>query len=262
MKKLGIIGLGHMGMAIAKGAAASIGAGEIAVCDPSPEKQNEGTSLGFTMTGSVAELCGIAHMILVAVRPQDISVLLEELVQTKPECLLTIAAGIPMKRFSDAMAPLPIIRAMPNTPLQLGEGAVALCRNELCGDADFNFAMDLFRTMGKACEITEDHMCDIIAVNGSTPAYFYYLVECLFEDAVRRGIDEADARELIVQTMIGSGKMLMADKNKPISTFVDEVCSKGGTTIEAINVMKAAGFNRIIQDADTACIRRAEELGK
>ena len=138
MKKLGIIGLGHMGMAIAKGAAASIGAGEIAACDPSPEKQNEGTSLGFTMTGSVAELCGIAHMILVAVRPQDISVLLEELVQTKPECLLTIAAGIPMKRFSDAMAPLPIIRAMPNTPLQLGEGAVALCRNELCGDADFD----------------------------------------------------------------------------------------------------------------------------
>ena len=62
--------------------------------------------------------------------------------------------------------------------------------------------------------------------------------------------------------MIGSGKMLMADKNKPISTFVDEVCSKGGTTIEAINVMKAAGFNQIIQDADTACIRRAEELGK
>ena len=122
--------------------------------------------------------------------------------------------------------------------------------------------MDLFRTMGKACEITEDHMCDIIAVNGSTPAYFYYLVECLLEDAVRRGIDEADARELIVQTMIGSGKMLMADKNKPISTFVNEVCSKGGTTIEAINVMKAAGFNRIIQDADTACIHRAEELGK
>ena len=262
MRKLGILGLGHMGMALARGAAAAIGSDQIAAYDPSPEKQAAGKELGILVTGSVSTLCQAAHIILVAVRPQDIGALLEELKTVKPECILTIAAGIPIRRFTEALGPLPVMRAMPNTPLQLREGAVALCRNELCTEEDFDFSLRLFRSMGTACEISEDHMCDIIAVNGSTPAYFYYLVECLLNDAVSRGLDEADARELIVQTMIGSGKMLMADKNKPISRFVDEVCSKGGTTIEAIDLLRDAGFEQLIKDADTACIRRAEELGK
>ncbi len=262
MRKLGILGLGHMGMALAKGAAASIGAEEIAAYDPSAEKQSAGKDVGIQIAETPAALCGEAHIILVAVRPQDIGSLLEELKPGQPECILTIAAGIPIRRFTDVLGPMPVMRAMPNTPLQLREGAVALCRNELCSQEDFDFALNLFRSMGTACEISEDHMCDIIAVNGSTPAYFYYLIECLLNDAVSRGLDEADARELLVQTMIGSGKMLMADKEKPISRFVDEVCSKGGTTIEAINVLKDGGFESLIKDADTACIRRAEELGK
>lgn len=262
MRKLGILGLGHMGMAIAKGAAASLGSEEVAAYDPAAEKRSAGTLLGIQTAESVEELCRAAHIVLVAVRPQDIGGLLDELKKERPQCLLTIAAGIKISKFTDALGPMPVIRAMPNTPLQLGEGAVALCRNDLCTDADFDFAMNLFRSMGTAAEISEDHMCDIIAVNGSTPAYFYYLVECLLEDAVSRGIDETVARELLVQTMIGSGKMLMADRTKPIGVFVDEVCSKGGTTIEAINVLKNADLKQLIKDADTKCILRAEELGK
>ena len=262
MRKLGILGLGHMGMAIAKGAAVSIGKDAVAGYDPSPEKRTAGEMLGIEIADSVSRLCESAHIVLVAVRPQDIEGLLNELKASHPQCLLTIAAGIPIRRYTDALGPLPVIRAMPNTPLQLGEGAVALCRNELCSEEDFRFAIELFRSMGTACEISEDHMCDIIAVNGSTPAYFYYLIECLLEDAVSRGISREDARELLVQTMIGSGKMLMEQKEKPISVFVDEVCSKGGTTIEAINVLKEADFRKLIRDADEACIRRAEELGK
>lgn len=262
MKKLGILGLGHMGMAIAKGAAEILDPSEIAVYDPMKEKTEAAAALGMEPADSPKELCTKAHMVLVAVRPQDIEPLIAQLKEQVPECILTIAAGIPIRRYTDVLGEIPVIRAMPNTPLQLMNGATALCRNAACSEEDFAEAMKLFSSMGFACEITEDHMCDIIAVNGSTPAYFYYMIECMLADAVKRGINEADARSLLVETMIGSGLLLRKNPEKPISTFVDEVCSKGGTTIEAIDVLKAGDFNELIEKADDACIRRAEELGK
>ncbi len=261
MKKLGIIGLGHMGMALAKGAVRSLGSDAVAAFDPSCEKCDAASAMAVTICRDIQEVCRTAHIVVIAVRPQDISPVLEELKQTPPQCLLTIAAGIPISRFTAALGELPVIRVMPNTPLQLFEGAAALCKNDACPEEDFQTAMDLFSSLGTACRIEESHMCDIIAVNGSTPAYFYYLIECLMEDAVSRGIDPSVARDLLVQTMIGSGKLLQADRDKPIHQFVDEVCSKGGTTIEAINVMKDGNLKDLIVKADTACIRRAEELG-
>ena len=75
-------------------------------------------------------------------------------------------------------------------------------------------------------------------------------------------MSETDARRLLVQTMIGSGCLLRQNPDKPVSTFVDEVCSKGGTTIEAITHLKENGFETLIKEADAACIKRAEELGK
>ena len=262
MKKLGILGLGHMGMAIAKGALTILPADAIAVYGHGEEKMKTAASLGLCIAESGADLCQKAHMVIIAVRPQNIPDLLQELEDTAPECLLTVAAGIPIRRFTDVFGEIPVIRAMPNTPLQYQSGATALCHNEACRADDFKMAMDLFSAMGCAYEITEDHMCDIIAVNGSTPAYFYYLIECLLEDAKRRGIDEHAARDLLIQTMIGSGIILKNNPDKPVGQFVDAVCSKGGTTIEAIQVLKDGRFEELIRRADDACIKRAEELGK
>lgn len=262
MKKLGILGLGHMGMAIAKGALTILPPEEIAVYGHGEAKMKEAASLGMHLAESEKDLCQKAHLVIFAVRPQNISDLLNELKDTPPQCLLSVAAGVPIRRFTDVFGEIPVIRAMPNTPLQYQSGATALCHNKVCSAEDVQTAMDLFSAMGCAYEISEDHMCDIIAVNGSTPAYFYYLIECLLEDAKRRGIEENTARDLLVQTMIGSGILLKNNPEKPIGQFVAEVCSKGGTTIEAISVLKDGGFKDLIQNADTACIRRAEELGK
>ncbi|MBR2677482.1 MAG: pyrroline-5-carboxylate reductase [Solobacterium sp.] len=262
MKKLGILGLGHMGMAIAKGALNILPPEEIVVYGHGREKMETAASLGLCTAENPADLCQKAHMVILAVRPQNIAGLLEELSDVVPECLLTVAAGVPIRRFTGVFGEIPVIRAMPNTPLQYQSGATALCHNEACPQEDFRMAMELFSAMGCAYEITEAHMCDIIAVNGSTPAYFYYLIECLLDDAKRRGIDEQAARDLLVQTMIGSGIILKNNPDKPVGQFVDEVCSKGGTTIEAIQVLKDGGFEDLIRKADDACIRRAEELGK
>ena len=262
MKKLGILGLGHMGSAILEGALGTIGKDQLMVYDPLKEKTDAAKARGIDAAKDEKELCRSCHMILFAIRPQDVAQVLENMKGSAPECLLTIAAGVPIHRFTDVFEGLSVIRAMPNTPLQIGCGAVALCRNEACSDEDYAFAKQLFSKLGAVADIDESHMCDIIAVNGSTPAYFYYYIECMLEDAVNRGIKEEDARTLLVETMIGSGLLLRNNPEKPISTFVDEVCSKGGTTIEAINIFKASDFREIVEKADSACIRRAEELGK
>jgi len=262
MKKLGILGMGHMGGAILKGSLTFLPPEEIGVYDPSSAKKEEAASMGLAVYESESALCDACHMVLTAVRPQDIAGLLENMKGHVPPCILTIAAGIPIRRFTGALGEVPVIRAMPNTPLQIGCGAVALCHSNNCAREDILFAETLFSKLGTVAWIDESHMCDIIAVNGSTPAYFYYYIQCMLEDAVRRGIPEADARNLLVETMIGSGLLLRNSPEKPISKFVDEVCSKGGTTIEAIEVLKQSSFAETIEKADSACIQRAEELGR
>jgi pyrroline-5-carboxylate reductase len=88
------------------------------------------------------------------------------------------------------------------------------------------------------------------------------MADALVKDAVKHGIDEEAARALVVQTMIGSGKLLEQDPHKPLSEFIDDVCSKGGTTIEAVNVLQEQKLEEIITAADARCIARANELGK
>ena len=82
--------------------------------------------------------------------------------------------------------------------------------------------------------------------HGSTPAYVYYFVDCILKDAVKRGIDEESARALLVQTVIGAGELLARSADKPLDDFIKEVATEGGTTIEAVNTLKAEKMDKII----------------
>ena len=101
-----------------------------------------------------------------------------------------------------------------------------------------------------------------VTVHGSTPAYFYYMIKCIVDDAVARGIDEESARALAVQTMIGAGELLQKNPKTAIDDFIDEVCSKGGTTIEAIHKMEELHLDEIVKEANEVCIHRAVEMGE
>ena len=104
-------------------------------------------------------------------------------------------------------------------------------------------------------------MNDILIVNGSTPAYVYYFINTMLNDAIKRGIDKEIAKDMLIQTFIGSA-MMLKESDKTIQEEIDAVCSKGGTTIEAINTLQEKKLDEIIHQANTNCINRAKVIGK
>ncbi len=261
---MGLIGCGHMGMAIARGAVRKefLERWQIAVYDPDPAVQKACEREGFKILESEQEVAGLSHIVLLAVTPQVVDVAIEHLKGAHIDCLLSIVTGVSMSYYEEKLGDIPIIRAMPNTPLQINEGATALCKNEKCRADEYDFVFQLFNSMGVTKTIPEDKLDNIVAVSGSVPAYVYYFIQCLLKDAVNRGIDDRAARELIVQTFIGASELLKNDIRTPIDEYINEVCSKGGTTIEAITELKNRNIEDIIHDANQKCIDRAKEIGR
>lgn len=262
--KLGLIGCGHMGHAMIEGAIAKeyLKPNEICVYDHHIEKKEQLEKEGFTVLDNELEVANNSHVTILAVKPQQIDTLLHNLKDANLEVVLSVVTGVSIKSLQASLNNVPVIRSMPNTPLQIGEGATALCKSDNCSEEDYKFVFDLFNIMGVTRTVPEEEINESVAVHGSTPAYYYYFAECIIDDAVKNGWDEETARALVVQTMIGAGKLLRDNPDKPISEFVDEVCSKGGTTIEAITKFKELDLESMVHEANFVCIKRAKELGK
>lgn len=261
---LGIIGLGNMGSAIARGAVRKdyLERYQIAVYDHSDHAKRDCLIEGFDQLDSIQELVNHSHIILLAVRPQQLENVLDQIKDCNINTVLSIVTGVSISHLQDRLNHVPVIRAMPNTPLQINEGSTALCMSDNCKADDYDFIFQLFASMGVTKTVKESQMNDIVAVHGSTPAYVYYFVHCILEDAKQRGIDEDVARALLVQTVIGAGKLMQSNANKSLNDFIDEVCSEGGTTIEAIHTLEQENMKNIIHDANEKCIHRAKELGE
>lgn len=263
--KLGIIGFGHMGTAIGRGAVRKeyIERYQVAVYDLSDHAKKDSAIEEFAYLSSARELVKNSHVVLIAVTPKRLDEVLELIRGEKIDVILSIVTGASIAHIQEILGNnVPVIRAMPNTPLQINEGATALCMSKNCLADDYDFVFQLFASMGVTRTISEEHMNDIVAVHGSTPAYVYYFVDSIIKDAVKRGIDEEAARALLVQTVIGAGELLAKNADKPLNEFIKEVATEGGTTIEAVKTLKDEKMDKIIHDANENCIKRAKELGK
>ncbi len=261
--QLGFIGCGHMGMAIAQGVVEKklLVPERIAVYDPSEAVQKKAQALGMHLLNSVQEAGSQANMTVLAVRPQTVDEALQQLQKADVHCLLSIAAAITIGHIQSFLPGVPVIRALPNTPLLIGCGSTTLCFSPEVAKADHDASLHMFSALGRAAEIPEDQMEDAIALHSSTPAYFYCFVNAIIKDVTARGMDPQLARELAVETMIGSGRLIQ-ESDQSIEELIDAVCSKGGTTIEAVQVLQEQGLDELVHKASEACIRRAEELKK
>jgi pyrroline-5-carboxylate reductase len=262
---LGFIGCGHMGMAIARGCAASdyIERFRILVYDHHEENMKTAKEERFGLAESEKEVAEKAHIVVLAMTPAKADDALEAIKDCHPECVLSIVTGLSIDHIQSILGKdTMIIRAMPNTPLQIQSGATALCMSSNCKADEYDFVFQMFEEMGTARTIPENQMNAIVAVHGSVPAYIYYFVKCILDDAVSRGIDEESARALLVQTVIGSGELLQKDIRKPLDDFIDEVATKGGTTIEAVHAFEEKNLSDVIHEANERCIQKAEELSR
>jgi len=263
---VGFIGAGNLAGAIINGI---IDQGYIIqskcfVFDVIPQKAQEVTPHPVHICASPGEVAAQADYIFLTVKPQiyeqaigQIKHLLDD-----TKVLVSVAAGMPTARIKQfAGCDCKVIRTMPNTPILLGQGAVALAKTPPVTNDEFDYVLNLFNAVGKAAVIDEAQMDAIIAVNGSSPAYFFLFAKAVTDFAAGQGIDHETALALFCQTMIGSAHMLL-DAGKSPEELIQMVASPNGTTEAALKSFAATGFVQGIADAMAACTNRAIELGQ
>ncbi len=257
--KLGVIGGGNMANAIIGGIAAKglIAPSEIAVSDTDCAKLAHFKELGADTFCDNAEVAANSRYLLLAVKPQMAQTVFEQIADhILSDCVISIMAGVKICRLREALGDRRYARVMPNTPAMVGEGMAAVAFSE---GYDSAFVTDVFGALGKAVTISEDLFDAVTSLSGSGPAYVYMFIKGLIEGGMQGGLDYAAAKTLAVQTVRGAAKMI-ENSTSDIDSLIDAVCSKGGTTIQAVNFYKENKLTDVIVGGMEKCRIRSEEL--
>lgn len=261
---LGVIGAGSMGSAILQGAldAGVMSPEQVWLANPHPEKMTPFGEKGVRTTTSNLEAVRNVDILLLAVKPQVLPGVLEEIrPETAGKCVISIAAGISRPWLEQQLPEAWVICVMPNTPLMLGCGASAVTERGNVPEDYYDFALRLFSAAGLVTQLPADRMNEIIPVSGSSPAFFFRMVSLMVQAAEKRGIDPETALQMAAKTMEGSARMLLKS-GRTAAELERQVCSPGGTTLAGLTAFDELGFDRMIDLAFDRCVRRAYELGK
>ena len=245
-KKIGFIGCGHMASAIIKGViSANLCCADNVFASALHEKSICGVKCG---TNNI-ELAKNSDIIFLCVRPNDIFAVCEEIKNfVKDDAIIvSVAAFVTLEDIRKFFGcDIKIVRAMPNGPIAVGEGMTALC-GDVTGDIK-----TIFDCCGRCKVISEDLFDAAIAVSGSSPAYVYMFLDSMISKACEFGMDYDDAVVFAVQAVLGSAKVVQ-ECDKSTSQLIDEICTPGGTTIEAVKELKNQGFDNAIKAGMQAC---------
>lgn len=260
--KLGVIGAGFMSRAIVEGAISSgfLNCSSILVSDVSATALDYLSKKGVEVTTDNAKIFSEAEFILFAVKPQVFESVAKITSSDYSYKIISIMAGVKKDRIKSFYPEAEIARCMPNTPCSVGYGAVGMDVSSFKENSDADFIINLFSSFAKVVVLDEIMLNTVTGISGSAPAYFYLFLKGIIDAAVKRGLNENDARILACNTMIGSGLMVLKNSDKCLEELIDAVCSKGGTTIEAVKVFNEHNIGDITDAAVNACINRAAEL--
>jgi pyrroline-5-carboxylate reductase len=266
MTQVAFIGAGKMASAMVRGLlarqlypAAQIGC----TCGSDPTGPALAKQTGITYAADPAQLLAGVDIVVLACKPQQLASLdaaYSTAIQGK--LLLSILAGTPLAKLS---AKFPsarnLVRAMPNTPGQVGAGITAWSARTPLATADRMTVENILGSLGLVLEVPESDLDAVTAVSGSGPAYLFEFTAALCEAARAAGLPPATAEKLAMQTILGAAKLLETTREDP-EKLRDAVTSPGGTTEAALKVLRAGNFRKILQDAVAAAKRRSEELAK
>lgn len=264
-KLITFIGGGNMAQAIVLGLLKQgYPATQIIVNDPNEEKRAYFAKLGVQTAENNAESAARAEVVLLAVKPQMMAEVCSPLseVDFSNKLLISIAAGISTTRLQTLIpGAKSIVRVMPNTPALVGEGMSGLFAPENMAETDRTFAQALLKAIGKTLWVKdENQMHAVTAASGSSPAYFFLMLEAMQQALIEMNINADTARQLVQQSMLGAAKMVVENPQTALSTLRENVTSKGGTTAAALDVFNMRQFDQTVTEAMQACVARSQEM--
>lgn len=273
-----VVGGGRMGEALASGLVArGWPAARLAVVEPSVERRRALAAAGLTATGSLSEAIDRVHPggpragdsgagddaigAVIAVKPYDVEEVSRELASAGVARALSIAAGVTLDDLDVWLDPVVALRAMPNTPALVGSAASAVSPGRRAGRDDVEWAHAILSAVGTVVELPESALDAVTGLSGSGPAYVFLVAEALIDAGVLAGLTRPVARELAVQTLLGSARLLAETGEEP-SALRAAVTSPGGTTAAGLRALEVAGVRAAVLDAVMAATERAREMGQ
>jgi pyrroline-5-carboxylate reductase len=264
-RRIAILGAGKIGESLLAGLLSSgwRTPEEIVVTGRRQERVDElRERYGVDATLSNRQAAAQAGVVVLAVKPQDFEVLLGEIggLLTPEQTVLSVAAAIPTASIELHLAPgVPVVRAMPNAPATVHEGVAGVCAGAHADDAHLAVAEEVLAHVGSVVRVPERYMDAVTAVSGSGPAYFALLAEAMIEAGILLGLSREISTQLVVQTMLGTAKLLRDENIHPVE-LREMVTSPGGTTIRAIRELERAGVRAAFLNAIQAAMERSREL--
>lgn len=239
--------------------------GEILASDPLPSAAEEFSRVtGARAVNDNRQVASAAEVLFLAVKPQQMSLVLEELRGrlTNQHLVISIAAGVRLATLSQGLGPGPrLVRVMPNTPCLIGRGASAYCLGPGAEGADGELVGRLLSCIGRAFQVEEKLLDAVTGLSGSGPAFVFLMIEALSDGGVRMGLPRDVATCLAAQTVLGAAEMVLSGGEHP-AVLKDRVASPGGTTIAGLQVLEAGAVRASLMAAVEAATRRSAELGE
>jgi pyrroline-5-carboxylate reductase len=217
---------------------------------------------GIRTTLANPEAVDGAGLVVLAVKPQDFEGLLAEIgsLLTPEQTVLSVAAAVTTARIEAGIpAAVPVVRSMPNAPAIVHEGIAGICAGSHATDEHLALAEECLTHLGRVVRVPEAYMDAVTAVSGSGPAYFALLAEAMTEAGILLGLSREVTTQLVVQTMLGTAKLLRDEHVHPVE-LREAVTSPGGTTIYAIRELERAGVRAAFLNAIQAAMERSREL--
>lgn len=232
-------------------------------CGTDPTGPELARQTGIAYESDPSKLLGAADVVVLACKPQQLATLDAAYVaQTDGKLLLSILAGTPLAKLAAKFPRVRnLVRAMPNTPGQIGAGITAYSARTALSAADHQTVENILGSLGPVLALPEADIDAVTAISGSGPAYLFEFVAAFRAAAIATGLPPATAEKLVLETIQGSAKLLAATGEDP-EKLRDAVTSPGGTTEAALKVFKAHNLRQVFQDAVAAAQRRSVELAK
>ena len=265
--KIGFVGAGNMGGAILRGYAPVAGNNEIYVYNRTEATRNALADEFEVVTAcdSAVELVEKSDVVMLGIKPNGFADFLPTIAEvcTDDKIIVSMAAGISIDFIEGYLGrEQPVIRVMPNTPAMVGEAMTSASRNSKVTDEMMDSVMNIFAGIGKIEEVDEEMIHTVIGVSGSSPAYTYMYIDALIQAAVENGMPAEKARVFAAQAVMGAAKMVLDNPEETPEQLWINVCSPGGTTIEAVNTFFRNGLQDKVKEGFQAAVDKSKLLTK